>query len=145
MKQEAQMIGQIPITVSGNLTDAPQLRCTANGVAVASFTVATTERVRTPDGNEWKDGETVFLRVDCWRTLAENVAESLAKGSRVMVSGTLRARPWEDKEGGKRTSWEIRAEEVGASLVFATADIHKRAASSRPVPDDPWASEAPGE
>lgn len=135
------MIGQIQITVSGNLTDDPALRYTPNGIAVSSFSVATTERVKDQATGKYRDGDTVFLRVDCWRGLAENVAESLSKGNRVTVTGTLRSRGWEATDGTKRTSWEIRAEEVAASLLFATADIHKRNGRG-PAPEDPWATDA---
>ena len=136
--------GQISITVTGNLTDDPQLRYTPNGVPVTTFTVATTERVKDGSGG-WADGDTVFLRADCWRALAEHAAESLRKGSRVVVTGTLRARRWETKEGESRTSWEIRADEVAASLTFATVVITKAGRSNGPVPEDPWASPASGD
>jgi single-strand DNA-binding protein len=106
------------ITIAGNLTDQPELRFTPSGAAVANFTVAVTPRVR--EGDTWKDGETSFFRCAAWRTLAEHVAE-LAKGDRVLIYGTLRQRSWQTDEGERRTSVEVQAEEVGASLRWAIA------------------------
>jgi single-strand DNA-binding protein len=106
------------ITIAGNLTGEPELRFTPSGAAVANFTVAVTARVK--DGESWRDGETSFFRCVAWRTLAEHVAE-LAKGDRVIVHGTLRQRSWQTDEGERRTSVEVQAEEVGASLRWATA------------------------
>jgi single-strand DNA-binding protein len=111
------------ICVAGNLTSDAELRFTPAGVAVASFTVASTPRVFDKAANAWKDGETVFLRVAAWRTLGENVAESLRRGSRVIVAGRLRQSSWTDAEGIARTAIEVDAEEVGASLRWATATI----------------------
>ncbi len=105
--------------ICGNLTDAPELKFTPNGAAVANFRVAVTPRVR--DGNDWKDGETSFFRVNAWRQLAENATESLSKGDRVIVVGRLKARSWETPEGERRSVTEIEAEEIGPSLRWATA------------------------
>lgn len=110
-------------TLVGNLTDAPELRTTQGGAAVASFRLAVTSRVK--DGDTWRDGETSYFRVSCWRSLAENVAESLAKGQRVVVLGRLRQRSWETPEGDKRTVVEIEADEVAPSLKWATAKVDK--------------------
>jgi single-strand DNA-binding protein len=106
------------ITIAGNLTDAPDLRFTPTGAAVANFTVAVTPRVK--DGDGWKDGETSFFRCAAWRSLAEHVAE-LAKGDRVIVYGTLRQRSWQTDEGERRSAVEVQAEDVGPSLRWATA------------------------
>jgi single-strand DNA-binding protein len=107
------------VTVVGNLTDDPELRFTSNGHAVANFRLAVTPRVR--EGDAWKDGDTSFLRVNVWRKQAENAAESLSKGSRVMVVGKLKSRSWETPEGDKRSVVEIDADELGPSLKWATA------------------------
>jgi len=112
------------ITVVGNLTDDPELRYTANGAAVANFTVAHSTRIRDAAGN-WSDGETSFFRVNVWRGLAENAAESLTRGLRVVVTGRLRQRSWENKEGEKRSMIEIEADDVGPSLKWATAKVEK--------------------
>jgi single-strand DNA-binding protein len=106
-------------TVAGNLTDDPELRFTPNGHAVANFRLAVTSRVR--EGDAWKDGDTSFFRVNVWRQQAENVAESVAKGNRVIVSGRLKSRAWETPQGDKRSIVEIDADEVGPSLRWATA------------------------
>jgi single-strand DNA-binding protein len=106
-------------TIVGNLTDNPELRFTPNGAPVANFTVAVTPRVK--DGDGWKDGETSFLRCTAWRALAEHLADSLSKGDRVLVFGTLRQRSWETPEGERRSTVEVQAEEVGPSLKWATA------------------------
>ena len=116
------------VTVVGNLTDDPELRFTPQGTAVANFRLAVTARVR--DGDSWKDGETSFFRVNVWRQLAENAAESLTKGTRAIVVGRLRTRSWETPEGDKRSVTEIEAEEVGPSLKWATAEV-ERASKSR--------------
>jgi single-strand DNA-binding protein len=105
--------------ICGNLTDAPELRFTPNGAAVANFRVAVTPRVR--EGNDWKDGETSFFRVNAWRQLAEHATDSLSKGDRVIVVGRLKARSWETPEGERRSVTEIEAEEIGPSLRWATA------------------------
>lgn len=135
-------IGQTPIAITGNLTADPELRFTPNGVPVATFTVAATEKVFSKETGKHEDGDTLFLRVNCWRQMAEHIAESAQKGTRVMVAGTLKQRSWEDKEGAKRTTFEVQAEEVGVSLRWATAKVAK-ATRSGPVPEDPWSREAP--
>jgi single-strand DNA-binding protein len=113
------------VTLVGNLTDDPELRFTAQGAAVANFRIAVSKRIKDPQTNEWKDGDTSFFRVNCWRQLAENTAESLTKGNRVIVTGTLRMRQWETQEGEKRSTVEVEATEVGPSLKWATAKIER--------------------
>ncbi|MBF6137293.1 single-stranded DNA-binding protein [Nocardia otitidiscaviarum] len=117
--------GDTVITVIGNLTADPELRFTPAGAAVANFTVASTPRVFDRNTNEWKDGEALFLRCNIWREAAENVAESLTRGSRVIVSGRLKQRSYETREGEKRTVVELEVDEVGPSLRYATAKINK--------------------
>ena len=117
------MAGETVITVVGNLTADPELRFTPSGAAVASFTVASTPRTFDRQANEWKDGETLFLRCSVWREAAENVAESLAKGNRVIVQGRLVQRSFETREGEKRTVVEMQVDEVGPSLRYATAKV----------------------
>jgi single-strand DNA-binding protein len=111
------------VTLVGNLTDDPELRFTPNGAAVANFRLAVTPRVR--EGDSWKDGETSFFRVNVWRQMAENVAETLTKGARCIVVGRLRMRSWETQEGEKRSVTEIEADEIGPSLKFATAKVER--------------------
>ncbi len=113
------------VTLVGNLTDDPELRFTAQGAAVANFRMAVSKRIRDPQTNEWKDGDTSYFRVNVWRQLAENVAETLQKGNRVIVTGALKMRSWETQEGEKRTGGEIEATEVGPSLKWATAKVEK--------------------
>ena len=117
------MAGETVITVVGNLTADPELRFTPNGAAVANFTVASTPRTFDRQTNEWKDGEALFLRCSVWREAAENVAESLTKGMRVIVQGRLKARSYDDRDGNRRTSWELDVDEVGPALKFATAKV----------------------
>ena len=117
------------ITIVGNLTDDPELRYTANGAAVANFRVAYSTRIRDAAGN-WTDGETSFFTVNCWRALAENAAETLTRGTRVVVTGRLKQRSWENQEGEKRTVIEIEADDLGPSLKWATASITKTSRSS---------------
>jgi single-strand DNA-binding protein len=112
------------VVIVGNLTDDPELRYTPSGAAVANFRVAVNRRTRDESG-QWKDGETSFFRVNAWRTLAENVAESLTRGSRVVVVGRLRSRSWETQEGDTRSAVEIEADEIGPSLRWATAKPEK--------------------
>lgn len=119
------MAGETVITIIGNLTNDPELRFTPSGAAVANFTVASTPRTFDRQANEWKDGETLFLRCSVWRDAAENVAESLQRGTRVLVSGRLRSRSYETKEGEKRTVIEMEVDEVGPSLRYATAKVAK--------------------
>ena len=162
------MAGDTVITVVGNLTADPELRFTPSGAAVATFTVASTPRTFDRNSNEWKDGEALFLRCSVWRQAAENVAESLHRGTAVIVQGRLKQRSYETKEGEKRTVYELDVEEVGPSLKFATAKVTKasrggggggggyggggqsfgssssggapRGGSSSGPSDDPWAS-----
>ena len=119
------MAGETVITVVGNLTADPELRFTPSGAAVASFTVASTPRTLDRATNEWKDGEALFLRCSIWRQAAENVAESLTRGSRVIVSGRLKQRSFETREGEKRTVIELDVDEVGPSLRYATAKVNR--------------------
>lgn len=117
------MAGETIITVVGNLTADPDLRFTPNGAAVANFTVASTPRTFDRRANEFKDGETMFLRCAAWRDMAENVASSLSRGTRVVVQGRLRARSFETKEGENRTVFELEVDEVGPSLRYASANV----------------------
>jgi single-strand DNA-binding protein len=151
--------GETIITVVGNLTADPELRFTPSGAAVANFTVASTPRTFDRQTNEWKDGEALFLRCNIWREAAENVAESLTRGSRVIVTGRLKQRSFETREGEKRTVVELEVDEIGPSLRYATAKVNKASRSggggggfgagggggSRPSgggapADDPWGS-----
>ena len=121
------MAGETVITIIGNLTNDPELRFTPSGAAVANFTVASTPRTFDRQSNDWKDGETLFMRCSVWRDAAENVAESLQRGTRVLVSGRLRSRTYDTKEGEKRTVVEMEVDEVGPSLRYATAKVAKTA------------------
>ncbi|MBI4944467.1 MAG: single-stranded DNA-binding protein [Actinobacteria bacterium] len=119
------MAGETVITIIGNVTNDPELRFTPSGAAVANFTVASTPRTFDRQSNEWKDGDTLFMRCSVWRDAAENVAESLQRGTRVLVTGRLRSRSYETKEGEKRTVVELDVDEVGPSLRYATAKVNK--------------------
>lgn len=119
------MAGETQITLVGNLTADPELRFTPSGAAVANFTVASTPRTFDRQTNEWRDGEAMFLNCAVWRQAAENVAESLTKGMRVIVQGRLRARSYDDREGNRRTVFEVEVDEVGPSLRYATAKVTK--------------------
>ena len=119
------MAGDTVITVVGNLTADPELRFTSSGAAVCNFTVASTPQTFDRVANEWKDGEALFLRCNLWRQPAENVAESLTRGSRVIVSGRLKQRSFQTKEGDNRTVIELEVDETGASLRYATAKINR--------------------
>ncbi|MGR6964398.1 single-stranded DNA-binding protein [Geodermatophilus sp. URMC 61] len=151
------MAGETVITVIGNLTSDPELRWTPSGAAVANFTIASTPRTLDRQTQEWKDGEALFLRCNVWRQAAENVAESLTRGSRVMAQGRLKQRSFETKEGEKRTVIELEVDEIGPSLRYATATVTKSTrshdrpgggggdvavAAGRGGPDDPWAASA---
>ena len=154
------MAGETVITVVGNLTNDPELRFTPSGAAVASFTVASTPRTLDKATNEWKDGEALFLRCSIWRQAAENVAESLQRGARVIVQGRLKQRSFETKEGEKRTVIELDVDEVGPSLKYATAKVNKTTrqggggggfgggggsnGGGAPSGDDPWATAPAG-
>ncbi len=149
--------GDTQITVIGNLVDDPQLRYTATGQAVASFRVASTPRFLDKNTNEWKDGDSLFMSCSVWRQAAENVAESLQRGMRVIVSGRLKQRSYETKEGEKRTVYEVEVDEVGPSLRNASAKVVKSSRSTGGqggsggygssggsggrANDDPWSSE----
>lgn len=117
--------GDTVITIVGNLVDDPELRFTPNGQAVARFRVASTPRFKDQQSGEWKDGESLFMTVNVWRQAAENVAESLQRGMRVIVQGRLRQRSYETREGEKRTVYEVEADDVGPSLKSATAKVAK--------------------
>ncbi len=123
------MAGDTTITVVGNLTADPELRFTPSGAAVANFTVASTPRIYDRQSGEWKDGEALFLRCNIWREAAENVAESLTRGARVIVSGRLKQRSFETREGEKRTVVEVEVDEIGPSLRYATAKVNKASRS----------------
>lgn len=152
------MAGETTVTIAGNLTADPELRFTQSGAAVASFTVASTPRTFDKASGQWKDGEALFMRCNVWRQVAENVAESLTRGSRVLVTGWLKQRSFETKDGEKRTVIELDVEEIGPSLKYATAKVQKvlrsgggaqgggsagasgpGTRSSAPA-DDPWAT-----
>jgi single-strand DNA-binding protein len=117
--------GETIITLVGNLTGDPELRFTPSGSAVANFTVASTPRTLDRQSNEWKDGETLFMRCSIWREAAENVAESLTKGTRVVVTGRMKSRSYQTKEGENRTVIELEADEVAPSLRYATAKVNR--------------------
>ncbi len=144
------MAGETPITVVGNLTADPELRFTPSGAAVANFTVASTPRTFDRQSNEWRDGESMFLNCSVWRQAAENAAESLTRGMRVIVSGRLKARSFETREGEKRTVFEVDVDEVGPSMKYATAKVTKTSRSGAGGGgyqsgggDDPWSSNQP--
>ena len=151
------MAGETTITLVGNLTADPELRFTPSGAAVANFTVASTPRTFDRQTNEWRDGDAMFLNCAVWRQAAENVAESLQKGMRVIVQGRLKSRSYETREGERRTVFEIDVDEIGPALKYATAKISRNASggqggarSSGGVSgggassggDDPWATGA---
>ena len=154
--------GDINVTIVGNLTNDPELRFTPSGAAVASFTVASNSRYLDKTTNEWKDGEPVFMRCSVWRQYAENVAESLTRGTRVIVTGRLKQRSYETREGEKRTVIEMDVDDVGPALRTATAKVTKVARSGGGFDgggggqpggfggapssggDDPWASSSGG-
>ena len=132
------MASENQVTIVGNLTDDPELRYTPNGAAVASFSVAVSRRTKDEATGQWRDAETSFLRCSAWRSLAENVAESLTRGANVVVVGRLQQRSWETQEGDKRTVVEIEADEVGPSLRWATARVEK----TRSGGGGDWAAES---
>lgn len=152
------MAGETIITLVGNLVDDPELRFTPSGAAVAKFRIASTPRTFDKQTNEWKDGESLFLTCNVWRQPAENVAESLTKGMRVIVQGRLRQRSYETKEGEKRTVFEVEVDEIGPSLRTATAAVTRAnrqqggqgqqggGQPQRQAPaQDPWTSQAPAQ
>lgn len=150
------MSGETVITVVGNLTGDPELRFTPSGAAVSNFTVASTPRTFDRQANDWRDGDTLFMRCSIWREAAENVAESLVKGARVIAQGRLVQRSYETREGEKRTVVELQVEEIGPSLKYASAVVTRAPRSSgsgggggfgsaRPAGEpDPWATAGPG-
>src|SRR5215210_5015037 len=144
------MAGETVITVVGNLVEDPELRFTPSGAAVAAFRIASTPSRFNKDTSKWEDGDSLFLRCSVWRQAAENVAESLQRGMRVIVQGRLKQREWETKEGEKRTSYEIDVDEVGPSLKFATAKVVKTQrgggggfGGGQQADNDPWATATP--
>ena len=148
------MSNDTQLTITGNLVDDPELRFTPSGQPVAKFRIASTPRYFDKQANAWKDGESLFLTVNVWRQAAENVAESMTRGTRAIVTGRLRQRSYETKEGEKRTVYELEADEVGVSLKNATAKVAKvtrasggEAQASQTATGqgaDPWASDKPG-
>ena len=146
------MAGETLITIVGNCVADPELRFSPSGAAVANFTVASTPRTFDRASNEWKDGETLFMRCSVWRDAAENVAESLQRGARVIVSGRLKQRSYDDKDGTKRTVVELDVDEVGPSLRYASAKVNRTqrgqggGGKSQPQGEgaDPWATATPG-
>ena len=147
------MAGETIITVVGNLTGDPELRFTPSGAAVANFTIASTPRIFDRQANEFRDGETLFMRCSIWRDAAENVAESLTKGTRVIAQGRLVQRSFETREGEKRTVVELQVDEIGPSLRYASASVTRTqrggggfsggGGGSRPAAnDDPWATDS---
>ncbi|MGH3633006.1 MAG: single-stranded DNA-binding protein [Mycobacterium sp.] len=141
-------IGETTVTIVGNLTADPELRFTPAGAAVVGFTIASTPRAFDKTSNEWKDGDALFLRCSLWRQAAENMAESLAKGMRVIATGRLKQRTYEDREGIKRTVVELDVDEVGPSLKYVTAKVTKATRSNGgngggaagQGQSDPWAT-----
>lgn len=145
--------GDTPITVVGNIVADPELRFTPSGAAVCNFRIASTPRTFNKDTNQWEDGDGLFLTCNVWRQAAENVAESLSKGMRVIVNGRLRQRSYETREGEKRTVYEVEVDEVGPSLKYATAKVTRTQrdggaqGGQRPQQqpqDDPWGSTPAG-
>ena len=144
------MAGDTVITIIGNLTSDPELRFTPSGAAVADFTIASTPRTLDRQTQEWKDGEALFLRASVWREFAEHVAGSLTKGSRVIATGRLKQRSYQDREGNNRTSIELEVDEIGPSLRYATAQVTRAASGGgggggqRPQVqqsnDEPWST-----
>ena len=156
------MANETQLTIVGNLTSDPELRFTPSGAAVANFTVASTPKTFDRNSNEWKDGETLFIRCAVWKEAAENVAESLTKGMRVVIQGRLKSRSYDTKEGEKRTVIELEVDEIGPSLRYANAKVNRtnrqnnaggpgfgaiaggfggnQGATGNNTPDDPWAT-----
>ncbi|MEV0070351.1 MULTISPECIES: single-stranded DNA-binding protein [unclassified Amycolatopsis] len=134
------MAGDTVVTIVGNLTSDPELRFTPSGAAVANFTVASTPRTFDRASGEWKDGEALFLRCALWRQPAENAAESLTRGARVIVQGRLTQRSYDTKEGERRTVVELQVDEIGPSLRYATAKVNRANRSGPPAGDSPESS-----
>ncbi|MBT2382100.1 single-stranded DNA-binding protein [Streptomyces sp. ISL-11] len=134
--------GETPITVIGNLTADPELKFTDVGAPLAKFTVACTPRTFDREANQWKDGKSTFFRCAAWRSLAEHVAESLVKGSRVVLSGRIRQHDWQTPEGENRSMLAVEVDDIGASLRFTTVTVNgKRPAASAPAGADAWATD----
>ena len=138
-------VGETPITVVGNLTDDPELRFTPQGVAMARFTIASTPRAYDNATGQWKDGTALFLRATAWREIATNIAESLTKGMRVVVTGRLVQHNWKTEQGENRSMLGLDVDEVGPSLRFATAKVTKAQRNGNPGtrPADEWSTAAP--
>ncbi|MCC4906948.1 single-stranded DNA-binding protein [Microbacterium sp. cx-59] len=144
------MAGETVITVVGNLTADPELRYTQNGLPVVNFTIASTPRTLDRQSNEWKDGDALFLRASCWREFAEHVAGSLTKGSRVIATGRLKQRTYQDREGQNRTALELEVDEIGPSLRYATAQVTRAAGkgtAAQPTTqsEEQWPTAQPGD
>lgn len=142
------MTNETVITIVGNLTADPELRYTQGGLAVANFTIASTPRIFDKTRNEYVDGEALFLRASCWRDFAEHVAGSLTKGSRVIATGRLKQRSYDDRDGNQRTAIELEIDEIGPSLRYATAQIVRASSSGQGAPaglPDTWAPAAPSD
>lgn len=144
------MTGETIVTLVGNLTADPELRYTQNGTPVANFTIASTPRTFDRQANEWKDGDALFLRASVWREFAEHVAGSLTKGMRVIATGRLRQRSYQDKEGQNRTAIELEVDEIGPSLRYATAHVTRAASNaqggaqrSAAAQQEPWSTPQP--
>lgn len=135
------MAGELTLTLIGNLTASPELRFTASGTAVVSLTVASTPR--TFKDGKWEDGQATFIRCTAWKQMAENIAESLDKGSRVIVTGRFSQRSYETKEGEKRTTYELQIDDIGPSLKFHAAQISKADRGSGKSADNPWDTAVP--
>ena len=133
------MITNTQITVVGNIGADPEMKYTPGGNAVVSFNVAMAHRKFNKETSKWDDAGTTWYRVIAWRDLAEHCAESLARGNRVIVIGSLASRAWEDKDGNKRETWEITADAIGPDLTYATTVIKRSTRNTAPLPDDPWA------
>lgn len=137
-------IGETNITVVGNIVADPELRFTPSGAAVCNFRMASTPRSFNRQSNQWEDGEAMFLTVNVWRQAAENVAESLSKGMRVIVTGRLKQRSYETREGEKRSVFEVEADEVGPSLTFAYANVHRQTGKQSSQPPAQASNESRG-
>ena len=133
--------GETPITIIGNLTADPELKFTDSGQALAKFTVASTPRTFDREANQWKDGTSTFFRCAAWRALAEHVAESLGKGSRVVLSGRIRQHNWQNEQGENRSMLAVEVDEIGASLRFTTVSINGKRAENGDGSGDPWATD----
>ncbi|MEU6141451.1 single-stranded DNA-binding protein [Streptomyces sp. NPDC047081] len=134
--------GETPITIIGNLTADPEVKVTESGQALARFTVASTPRMFDRESNQWKDGSSTFFRCAAWRALAEHVADSLTKGSRVVLSGRIRQHDWKTPEGDNRSMLAVEVDEIGASLRFTTVTINGKRDNGGASSDDPWSTDS---